>query len=116
MIGFLLRVAVVALGLWLASEIVPGIVVTNLGSLIAAALLLGIANAVVRPILVILTLPLTIVTLGLFLVVINAAMIGLVAVFLRGFEVRDFVAAVLCWLVVTVVGWIGSLVTGRAGR
>src|SRR4051812_23419030 len=95
MIGFILRVAVVALGLWLASEVVPGISVHGLGTLIVAALLLGVANAIVRPVLVLLTLPLTIVTLGLFLVVINAAMIGLVALFLRGFHVRDFVAAVL---------------------
>lgn len=114
MIGFLLRFAIVALGLWVASKIVPGIVIADTGTLILAAVLLGLANAVVRPVLVILTLPLTVVTLGLFLIVINAAMIGLAAYFLDGFQVRDFVAAVLCWLVVTVVGWVGSAVIGRA--
>jgi putative membrane protein len=113
MIGFLLRFAIVALGLWVASKIVPGISITDTGTLILAAILLGIANAIVRPILVLLTLPLTIVTLGLFLIVINAAMIGLAAYFLKGFQVRDFVAAVLCWLVVTVIGWIGNGLIGR---
>jgi putative membrane protein len=108
MIGFLVRAAIVALGLWLASEIVPGVEVLSLGSLAAAALLLGIVNALVRPVIVLLTLPITFLTLGLFLIVVNAAMIGLVAVFLDGFEVRGFIPAVLCWLVVTVVSWIGS--------
>jgi putative membrane protein len=113
MIGFLIRAAIVAIGLWLASEIVPGVSVTSMGSLIAAAVLLGIANGLVRPILVVLTLPLTIVTLGLFLLVINAAMIGLVAYFLDGFNVAGFIPALLCWLVVTVVSWVGSLVVGE---
>ena len=113
MVGFLIRVAIVALGLWLASEIVPGVEVLSLGSLAAAALLLGIVNALVRPVIVLLTLPITLLTLGLFLIIINAAMIGLVAIFLDGFEVRGFVPAVLCWLVVTVVSWIGNAVAGE---
>jgi putative membrane protein len=108
MTAFVIRALLAALGLWLASEIVPGVVFTNLGSLAAAAILLGLVNAVVRPVLVILTLPLTIVTLGLFLIVINAAMIGLVALFLKGFVVAGLVPAILCWIVVTVVSWIGS--------
>jgi putative membrane protein len=113
MIGFLVRAAIVAVGLWLASEIVPGVTVTDLGSLAAAAVLLGVANALVRPVLVLLTLPLTLLTLGLFLLVINAAMIGLVALFLDGFQVAGFVPALLCWVVVTVVGWVGSMVAGE---
>jgi putative membrane protein len=113
MSGFLIRFAAAALGLWLSAQIVPGIRVSSLTTLLFAALLLGLANAIVRPILVILTLPLTIVTLGLWLIVVNAAMIGLVALFLPGFQVRDAVAAVLCWLVVTAVGWAVSLAVGR---
>jgi putative membrane protein len=113
MIGFLIRLAAVALGLWLASEIVPGISVTSFGSLVAAALLLGIVNAIVRPIVVLLTLPATILTLGLFLLVINAAMIGLVAMFLRGFEVDGFIPALLCWVVVSLIGWVASSITDR---
>jgi putative membrane protein len=82
--GFILRVLVVALGLWLASALVPGIQVEDGWTLIGAALLLGIVNALVRPLIVILTLPITILTLGLFLLVINAAMLGLVASFFDG--------------------------------
>ena len=76
MTGFLLRVAIVALGLWLATHILPGLFFEGPGTLLAAALLLGIVNAIVRPIAVVLTLPLTLLTLGLFLLVINAAMLG----------------------------------------
>ena len=81
--GFLIRAVVVAIGLWLASKVVSGIAFNSTETLIAAALLLGIVNAFVRPIIVILTLPITLLTLGLFLLVINALMIQLVAYFLR---------------------------------
>ena len=79
---FLIRAAVVAIGLWLASKM--GLVAFNsTGTLIAAALLLGVVNAFVRPIIIILTLPITLLTLGLFLLVINALMIMLVAWLVR---------------------------------
>jgi len=113
MLGFLIRVLIVAAGLWLAARIVPGIEVYGLGSLIAAALLLGIVNALVRPVVILLTLPITLVTLGLFLLVINAAMIGLVSVFLDGFVVTGFIPALLCWVVVSVTGWVASRFVGR---
>jgi putative membrane protein len=113
MIRFLIHVVVVALGLWLSWKFVPGIGFNSLQTLVIAALLLGVANAIVRPILVILTFPLTVITLGLWLIVINAAMIGLVAYFLNGFRVRDFIAAFLCWLVVTVVSWVAGWFTGK---
>jgi len=113
MLGFLIRVLIVAAGLWLAAQIVPGIEVYGLGSLIAAALLLGIVNALVRPVIVLLTLPITLVTLGLFLLVINAAMIGLVSVFLDGFVVTGFIPALLCWVVVSVTGWVASRFVDR---
>ena len=73
--GFLIRAVVVGIGLWLASKIVGGIAFNSTETLIAAALLLGIINAFVRPVIVILTLPITLLTLGLFLLVINALMI-----------------------------------------
>jgi putative membrane protein len=73
------RVLIVALGLWLASELVPGIDVDGAGTLLGAALFLGLVNAVIRPIIIVLTLPITILTLGLFLPVINAGMLALVA-------------------------------------
>ena len=98
---FLVRAAVVAIGLWLASKIVPGVHILSPGDLIAAALLLGIVNAFVRPILVILTFPITLLTLGLFLLVINGLMIELVSYFLSGFVVAGFWPAVLTAIVVS---------------
>ncbi|MFP5349324.1 MAG: phage holin family protein [Gammaproteobacteria bacterium] len=116
MTGFLLRTLIGALGLWLAQQIVTGIDVASTGTLIAAAFLLGIANAVVRPVLIILTLPITIVTLGLFLLVINAAMLGLVALILPGFYIAGFWAALFAALTVSVTGWIASWFIGPRGR
>jgi len=116
MIGFLLRLCVVALGLWLASELVPGIEVHGLWTLLGAALLLGIVNAVVRPLLVILTLPITLLTLGLFLLVINAAMLGLVAWMFDGFAIAGFWPAVFGSIVVSLTGWLASWFIGPRGR
>ena len=116
MIGFLLRLLVVALGLWLASELVTGIHVQGVGTLLGAALLLGIVNAVVRPLVVILTLPATIVTLGFFLLVINAAMLGLVAWMFDDFAIAGFGSALLGSIVVSMTGWFASHFIGPRGR
>ena len=116
MIGFILRLAISALGLWLASEVVPGIDIEGTGTLVAAALLLGIVNALVRPLLILLTLPITVLTLGLFLLVVNAAMFGLVAALLDGFHVAGFGAALLGSLVVGLTGWVASWYVGPRGR
>jgi len=105
---FILRVLIAALGLWLATEWVPGITVSAPTTLILAALLLGVVNAIVRPIVVLLTLPATLLTLGLFLLVINAAMLGLVAAFLPGFSISGFWAAFLAAILVSLVSWIGA--------
>jgi putative membrane protein len=112
-IHFLLRAVFAGLGLWIASRYVHGIVVTSTESLIAAALLLGVVNAIVRPIVFVLTLPFVLVTFGLFLIVINAAMLELVAhlpfSFLSGFHVESFFwAAILGSLVISLVSWVGS--------
>ena len=114
--GFLIRAAVVAIGLWLASEIVPGVHILSPESLIAAALLLGIINAFVRPILVILTFPITLLTLGLFLLVINGLMIELVSHFLSGFVVVGLWPAILTAVVVAVTSWVMSSFIGPQGR
>jgi putative membrane protein len=116
MIGFIIRVAVVALGLWVAAHIVPGVHVRSTGSLIAAALILGIVNAIVRPLLVILTLPITLITLGLFLLVINGLMVKLVTVFIHGFVVHGLWAAILTALVVGLTSWVASWFIGSGGR
>ena len=94
----------------MASYVVPGMEIDGIATMLIAAFLLGIVNAVVRPVLFILTLPITIVTLGLFLLVINAAMLGLVAWLLPGFAIEGFWAALGGWLIVSVVGWLGSRV------
>ena len=113
--GFLVRLLINAAGLWLAAAIVPGVEIRGLGTLFLAALLLGIVNAVVRPLIVLLTLPITVLTLGLFLLVVNAAMLGLVASLLDGFVVRGFFAALFGWLVVSLTSWIASMYVGPKG-
>jgi len=116
MLGFAIRLLIGALGLWLASELVPGIVIQGAWTLIGAALLLGIVNAVVRPLLVILTLPITVLTLGLFLLVINATTLGLVAWMLDSFTIAGFWPALLGAVVVSVTGWLASYFIGPRGR
>lgn len=116
MLGFLLRLLVVALGLWLASLLVPGIAVHGLGTLLGAALLLGIVNAIVRPLLLILTLPITVLSLGLFLLVINAAMLGLVAWAFDNFSINGFGAALWGSMVVSLTAWLASYFIGPRGR
>jgi putative membrane protein len=105
---FLLRAAFAAFGLWISSRVVPGITIDGAGTLAGAALLLGVVNAVVRPVLVVLTLPITILTLGLFLFVVNAAMFGLVAYLLKGFHIAGFLPALLGSLLVSFLSWTGS--------
>ena len=98
MIGFLLRALITAFGLWLASLWVPGVSFDSPATLILAGILLGVVNAIVRPIAFILTLPLTILTLGLFLLVLNAGMVALVAWMLPGFHMRGGFTAALAHL------------------
>ncbi len=108
MLRFILQAVVTALGLWLSAYLVPGVAFLSTGSLIAAAVLLGVVNAVVRPILVFVTFPLTVLTLGLFLLVVNAATIGLVAAFLGGFVVDGLWAGVGAAIVTGVCSWLSS--------
>ena len=116
MLGFLIRAALVALGLWLATRWVSGVYIDSPSTLVLAGLLLGIVNAVVRPVAILLTLPVTIVTLGLFLLVINAAMVGLVAWMLPGMHVAGFWAALWASVIVSIVSMVGSWFVGPRGR
>lgn len=116
MVGFLLRAAITALGLWVASEIFTGLSFDSASKLLVAAVLLGVVNAFVRPLAFILTLPLTVLTLGLFLLVLNAAMLGLVAWIVPGFHIASFWTAVGAALVVSLVSWAASSVIGSSGR
>jgi putative membrane protein len=103
--GFWARTFITAFALWAATRIVPGIAVYGVVSLLLAALIFGLVNAVVRPVLVLLSLPLTVVTLGLFLLVVNAAMLGLTALLLPGFRVDGFWPALFGSIVVSLVSW-----------
>ena len=117
MTGFILRALITALGLWLATRWVSGIRIDDATTLILAGVLLGIVNAVVRPIAIILTLPITILTLGLFLLVVNTAMVGLVAAMLPGFRIPGgFWSAFATAIIVGVTGWIGSALIGGRGK
>lgn len=117
MTGFLLRALITALGLWLATRLVSGIRIDDASTLVLAGLLLGVVNAIVRPIAIILTLPITILTLGVFLLVVNTGMVALVAAMLPGFHIYGgFRAAFLTAVIVGLTGWIGSYLIGPRGR
>lgn len=114
--GFLVRVLGNALAIVAAAHIVPGIEVRGVLSALAAGLVLGLINAAVRPLLLILTLPLTLVTLGLFLFVLNALCLWLTSALVRGFEVQGFWAAVLGALLVSLVSWVLNGFLSDRGR
>jgi putative membrane protein len=114
-VGLLIRLAIGAMGLWLASAIVPGIRVDGAGTLLLAAVLLGLVNALVRPLVVLVTLPITVLTLGLFLWVVNAAMLGLTAWLLPSFHIEGFGSALLGALVVGLTSWVASWYVGPRG-
>lgn len=117
MTGFILRACITALGLWLATRVVPGIRIDDPSTIVLAGVLLGVVNAIVRPVAILLTLPLTILSLGLFLLVVNTAMVGLVAAMLPGFHIfGGFWSAFGTAVVVWVTGWLGSTLIGPKGK
>ena len=115
MTGFILRAVIAAFGLWMATRWIDGVLIDTPTTLLLAAALLGIVNAIVRPIAIVLTFPITLVTLGLFLLVVNAGMVALVAWMLPGFHLAGFGSALLTALLVGVTGWIGSWLIGSKG-
>ena len=114
--GFLIRVVVNALAIWLATEIVPGIETRGVTAVVVAALVLGLVNAIVRPVLLVLTLPLTLVTLGLFLFVLNALCLWLTSAVVPGFEVRGFWPAFWGALIVSALSWAVNGFVSDRGR
>jgi putative membrane protein len=112
---FLLHWGITSFSLWVASHLFSGIRFANAFSLMVAALLLGFANAVVRPLLVILTLPLTLVTLGFFLLVINALMLLLVSSLVRGFSISGFWTAFFASIFVAVLNFLIGLLVADSG-
>ncbi len=107
---------VYALALLIAAHVVPGIALEGLGSALVAGLALGVVNAVVRPVLVLVTFPITFLTLGLFLLVLNAFCLWLVSAFVPGFHVVGFWAAFWGALLVSVVSWILTALISDSGR
>jgi putative membrane protein len=116
MLGIIVRTLITALGIWLASYLVPGVSATSTGALIWAAIALGLINAFVRPVLVLLTLPFTVLTLGLFLLILNAGMLNLAGWFVDGFEVVGFWSAVFGAIIVSVVSGLCSRFIGPTGQ
>lgn len=116
MARLILKLLIGALGLWLADRVLPGLSIDNWVSLLAASLLLGVVNAILRPVLLVLTFPITIVTLGLFLFVLNGMMIGLVAWLLPGVELNGFWTAILAAIITGLVSWFGQIVTKEPRR
>ncbi len=114
--GIVVRMAISMLGLFLANAILPGVVIQGALTFVLAAVLLGLVNAVVRPIAFVLTLPITVITLGLFLFVLNAAMFGLVAALLDGFMVAGFWSAVFGAIIVSITSTIASWYIGPKGK
>jgi len=114
--GIIVRTLLIAAGIAVGAWLIPGIQVDGPGTLILAAVLMGFINAFVRPLIILLTLPLTILTFGLFLLVINAALFGLVASLLDGFSVAGPMPALLGWLVLVAVSWVASRFIGPNGR
>ena len=114
--GFLVRLLITAGGLALASWLLSGIQIQGYGTLLLAAFLLGIVNAVVRPVMLVLTFPLTVMSLGGFLLVINAAMLGLVAWLLSGMSIASFWSALFGSIIVSITGWIANNYIGPSGR
>jgi putative membrane protein len=114
--AFLVRLLIGALSLWIASILIPGMEISGPGTLLAAAFLLGLVNALVRPVLILLTLPFTLATLGFFLLVINAAMLGLVAWLLPGFVLRGFFPALFGSIAVSLFSWFTTRYIGTHER
>ncbi|TFG88002.1 MAG: phage holin family protein [Chromatiales bacterium] len=113
---FLIRALIAAIGLWVADGLIDGISFDSGAWLLVAAIVLGILNAVVRPLAVILTLPITLITLGLFLLVLNAGMLAMAGWMLPGFHIAGFWPAFWGAIVVSVVSGVGSWFFGPAGR
>jgi putative membrane protein len=105
---FLLRLLLNGVAVFLASQLIPGISVASPGTALLAGIVLGLVNAIVRPLLILFTLPATLLTLGLFLFVINAACLGLAAWFVPGFSISGFWAALFGALVISIINWLLS--------
>ena len=110
LIGFLLIWIISALGLWLVTLLLSGVRARSIGDLLLAALVLGIFNATIRPLLWLLTLPLTVLTFGLFTLLVNALIIKLAADLVPGFEVDSYADALLATVILTLLAIGGFII------
>jgi len=113
---FVVRALIAAIGLWVADALIDGISFDSTAWLLGAAVVLGLINAFVRPLAVLLTLPITVVTLGLFLLVLNAGMLALAGWMLPGFHIAGFWPAFLGAIIVSLVSSAGSWFFGPRGH
>lgn len=113
---FFSRFFVSGLGLLLADAVLDGIRFDGAASLWIAALLLGVVNAIVRPLVILVTLPLTLLTLGVFLLVVNGAMLALVAWIMPGFSIESLGSAVMAWIIVGFTGLLANWLFGERPR
>lgn len=111
--NLIIRLVLNAVALLLVAYLVPGFEVTGFYAAIITALILGIVNAIIKPILVLLTLPITILTLGLFTLVINAVLIWFVATFIEGFSVDSFITALIGGVILWVISWFTNAITKK---
>jgi putative membrane protein len=114
--GFVVRLLITALGLWVADQLLSGITITGTGALVISALLLGIVNAVIRPIILILTLPLTVLTLGFFILIVNGISLAIAAWLVPGFHVAGLWSATIGAIIVGLTGWAASAFIGGSGK
>ncbi|XOU94558.1 MAG: phage holin family protein [Candidatus Kerfeldbacteria bacterium] len=111
--NFIIRLILNAAALLLVAYLVPGFEVEGFYAAIISAVILGLANAIIKPILVLLTLPITILTLGLFTLVINGVLIWFVASFIEGFSVDGFVTALIGGVILWVISWFTNALTKK---
>ena len=114
--GIIVRTLITMLGLYFASRLLAGVEIEGTGNFLLAALLLGLVNAIVRPLMFLMTLPVTILTLGLFIFVLNAAMFGLVAWMMDDFQVSGFGSALFGAIIVSITSIVASWFIGPDGR
>ena len=114
--GILVRILINALAIVVAAKVIPGIELDGAMAAVVAGLVLGVVNGFVRPVLLFLTLPLTLLTLGLFLFILNGLCLWLTAALVKGFEIQGFWAAVLGAILVSLVSWILTAFLNDQGK
>jgi putative membrane protein len=111
--NFLINLLISSLAVFASARVIPGVVIDNFTTSVIVAIILGVVNAIIKPILIILTLPINIMTLGLFTLVINAVVVLIVDALVPGFSVSSFVSALLFSIVLSVVSLVLFTIAGE---